>query len=328
MELTENKLELDPQDIRRILDDGTNESGLVSIIDLDVREEKWVKGRFDLFNYKNIAYVGIKNLHILKPFTSTTHLEDIISFEIMLQGGSDMQLGEQHILNNDMPRLVVSSHNENSQQSRFHKAKENYKGVGVWISPSNLKQLFQLDYSKFPDSIGEILQSNINHNLIYPVTSEMRNVVEEVIENSYKNIVKNNYTEAKITELLCIIIQCISSPELAFNQNNQLSASKAKAMKLLLSTIDTNLELIPSLDELAISIGMSKGQLSKTFKFSYGMTITEYITQKRLMRAQELVNEGKLSVLQIALEVGYTNQSSFGRAFKNFYGYSPLKNTN
>mgnify|MGYP000476111839 CR=1 FL=1 len=328
MELSENKLELNPHDIREILERGANASGLVSIIDLDITEEKWVNGRFDLFNYKNIAYVGVKDLQIIKPFTSKTHLEDMISFEIMLKGGSDMQLGEQHILNNDMPRLVVSSHHKNSQQSRFHKAKENYKGVGVWISPANFQTLFQLDYSKFPDSIGEILQSNINHSLIYPVTSEMRNVVEDVIENPYENIFKNHYTDAKVTELLCIIIQCITSPELAFNQKNQLSSSKANAMKLLLSTIDINLALMPSLNELAITIGMSKGQLSKTFKLSYGMTITEYITQKRLMRAQELVNEGKLSVLQIALEVGYTNQSSFGRAFKNFYGYSPLKNTN
>jgi transcriptional regulator GlxA family with amidase domain len=43
------------------------------------------------------------------------------------------------------------------------------------------------------------------------------------------------------------------------------------------------------------------------------------------MKAKELVNEGKMSVLQIALEVGYTNQSSFGRAYKKYYGYPPLK---
>jgi AraC-like DNA-binding protein len=70
---------------------------------------------------------------------------------------------------------------------------------------------------------------------------------------------------------------------------------------------------------------MSKGQLTQTFKSSYGMNISEYLIQKRMQRSQELIKVGKLSILQIAMEVGYQNQSSFGRAFKKFFGYSPLK---
>jgi transcriptional regulator GlxA family with amidase domain len=120
-------------------------------------------------------------------------------------------------------------------------------------------------------------------------------------------------------------MQCVTSPELAFNQDNQLPTAKANAMKHLLSILENSLTSLPSLDELSTLIGMSKGQISKTFKLNYGMSLTDYVTQKRLLKAKELVNEGKLSVLQIALEVGYTNQSSFGRAYKKYYGYSPLK---
>jgi AraC-like DNA-binding protein len=41
--------------------------------------------------------------------------------------------------------------------------------------------------------------------------------------------------------------------------------------------------------------------------------------------ALELLNEGKLSILQVALEVGYKDQLSFGRAFKKFFGFSLLQ---
>jgi transcriptional regulator GlxA family with amidase domain len=44
-----------------------------------------------------------------------------------------------------------------------------------------------------------------------------------------------------------------------------------------------------------------------------------------MQQAQELIKQGKHSVLQVAMEVGYQNQSSFGRAFKKFFGYSPTK---
>lgn len=325
MKKTDQSIELSPQDIRIMLESEKNDSGLVSMANLGIHNEKSVKGRFDIFNYKNIAYVGIKDLQIFNSFTTTNNLEDMISIDILLEGGSDLQLGEQHILNNDMPKIVLSSHNINGKQSRFHKAEENYKGIGIWISPMHLKQLFHLDYAEFEDSVSEILQANINHSLIYPVTSEVRKVVKEIIENPYKNTVEYLYIEAKVAELLCIIMRCVTSPELTFNQDNQLPAAKANAMKRLLSILDTSLTSVPSLDELSTLIGMSKGQLSKTFKLSYGMNLTDYVSQKRLMKAKELVNEGKLSVLQIALEVGYTNQSSFGRAYKKYYGYPPLK---
>ncbi len=325
MKYTDNSLEINLQDIQNILASEKQPSGLISLTNLDVGPEKRMQGRFDLYNYKNIAYVGIKDLHILKSYTTTNKLEGMVSMEVMLHGGSDMQLGAQNILNNDMPKIVISSHNVNGKKIRFHKAKENYKGLGIWMTPENLKQLFNLNYNNFQDTVSDILQAKLNHSLIYPVTNEARKVVEEIITNRYTGTFKNLYIEAKITEIFCIIMKCILSPELAFNQDNQLPISKAKAMKQLLSILDNNLAAMPSLDALSKTLGMSKGQISKTFKQSYGMNITDYIAQKRLIKAKTLVNEGKLSVLQIALEVGYTNQSSFGRAFKKYYGYSPLK---
>jgi AraC-like DNA-binding protein len=321
-------LEFNPKDIGIMLESGKDDSGLFSLASLGVHDEKSVKGRFDIFNYKNIAYVGIKDLQISKSFTATNHLEDMISIDILLEGGSDLQLGAKYILNNDMPKIVLSSHHINGIQSRLHKAGENYKGVGIWISPRYLQQLFHLNYAEFGGTVSDILQANINHSLIYPVTNEVRKVIKDIIDNPYKSKVKHLYIEAKVAELLCIIMRCVVSPELTFNQDNQLTAAKASAMRHVLSIVDKNLNAVPRLDEISALIGMSKGQLGKTFKLSYGMSLTDYISQKRLMKAKELVNEGKMSVLQIALEVGYTNQSSFGRAYKKHYGYPPLKSIN
>lgn len=63
--------------------------------------------------------------------------------------------------------------------------------------------------------------------------------------------------------------------------------------------------------------------LSKTFKSSYGVSISQYKLQQRLMRTYELVLEGKLSIYQVAAEVGYKDQSSFTRAFKGYFEFYP-----
>ena len=242
----------------------------------------------------------------------------------MLQGGSDMRLGEVEVQNNDMPRLIVTSHIKNSRQSRYHRAKEVYKGVGIWIEPNKLKELFDVNPDDFSTSISEILTVKSNRSLIFPLTKSLRQIVEDIIQNEFSGVMKNQFLDAKLTELLCYIFLCLQSPENAFNLNNQLSSSKAAAMKKLLAVLDKDLRKPPSLDVLANEVGMSKSLLTGTFKSSYGLNISEYITQKRLTLALEMLNKGKHSILQVALEVGYKDQSSFGRAFKKFFGFSPL----
>jgi AraC-like DNA-binding protein len=39
--------------------------------------------------------------------------------------------------------------------------------------------------------------------------------------------------------------------------------------------------------------------------------------------ALSLLKTSEMNVLEIGLEVGYTNQASFSTAFKQYYGYSP-----
>ena len=94
-------------------------------------------------------------------------------------------------------------------------------------------------------------------------------------------------------------------------------------MKKVLSRLnEDSLEEI-NLDVLSKEVRMSRSNLSKTFKSSYGINISQYRIQQRLIKAYELIVEGKLSIFQVAMEVGYKDQSSFARMFKKFFGFSP-----
>lgn len=325
MKVTKDKLELRPADIQKLLRTNSPSSGLTSVLNLAINNQNQVNGRFDLYNYKNKACIGIKDLYITKSFTSTTYMDNMITIEVILKGGANMQLGMQHILNNDMPKMVISSHNKASQQSRFHRSNEYFKSIGIWVAPKDLQAILQLNHNEIPLAARDLLLCHHNHSLIYPITSSLRSAAQALLDNPFEGTLQNLFIEGKVSEILCLIAQSLASPELAFNQDNHLSSRKAHAMKKLLNIVDEQLSSVPSLDSIARTIGMNKNSICQTFKKNYGMNITEYIAQKRLTKAKELLLEGKLSVLQVALEVGYTNQSSFGRAFKKFYGYSPLK---
>ena len=326
MELIDKCIVADVQDVQRLLATNKNSGGLVSVKNFTQAQDlTWSSGKFDLYEYKEEAYAGIKDFSIAEAFTTKTRLSNLISFEYMLNGGSDLELAGRTFINNDMPRLYVTSHGKSSEQTRFHKAGEKYKGVGIWITPKKLDELFSIHSIDFPHSIAEVLKATNNRVLALPLTGNMRHIVDQILKHPFSEKLSFQFVESKLTELLCYTIKCMQSPENAYNNDNQLSNAKNIAMKRLLSKLEGDLEKIPSVDELSEEFGMSKAQLSNTFKSSYGMTIGEYITQKRMQRSQALIKEGKLSILQVAIEVGYLNQSSFGRAFKKFFGYSPLK---
>ena len=58
------------------------------------------------------------------------------------------------------------------------------------------------------------------------------------------------------------------------------------------------------------------------FKEVYGITVHQYVRQKRLLRAAEEIRRGT-PVLKAAMEAGFNDYSVFLRAFRGTYGKSP-----
>ncbi len=77
-----------------------------------------------------------------------------------------------------------------------------------------------------------------------------------------------------------------------------------------------------SIDRLAGEFYLSRYYLMHRFKAVYGVTIHQYIRQKRLLRAAEEIRRGT-PVLKAAMEAGFNDYSAFLRAFQAAYGMSP-----
>lgn len=59
-----------------------------------------------------------------------------------------------------------------------------------------------------------------------------------------------------------------------------------------------------------------------------GRSIFQYLRALRMERAAELLGEGKMSVTQVALEVGYTSPSHFSTTFHETFSKRPTRNSN
>ncbi|MBN8852435.1 MAG: hypothetical protein BGO55_01650 [Sphingobacteriales bacterium 50-39] len=66
-------------------------------------------------------------------------------------------------------------------------------------------------------------------------------------------------------------------------------------------------------------------KLNFLFKSIHGMTISEYIRNKRIEKSREMIADNVKSISQIAYEIGYSSISNYILAFKKIYRITPGK---
>jgi AraC family transcriptional regulator len=77
------------------------------------------------------------------------------------------------------------------------------------------------------------------------------------------------------------------------------------------------------LDRLAAQAGLSKFHFQRLFKSATGLSPSRYHINLRMNEARRLLRETKMSIVDVALEVGYTNPSHFAQLFRRETGLSP-----
>jgi len=75
---------------------------------------------------------------------------------------------------------------------------------------------------------------------------------------------------------------------------------------------------------LARAVGMSRSGFSARFQSLVGSPPLTYLTQVRMNLASvALTGDAHMGLTEVARQVGYESESSFGRAFKRYFGMSP-----
>ena len=174
---------------------------------------------------------------------------------------------------------------------------------------------------------------------IGPVKTEK--VIKDKINGIIKKIIHLNVDVKKISEAYSSL-PCISEKKLlAIGQitssaidgiienfgNKSLSQGIKindypqikEALEIIASTSSDEL----SENEIASKLSINQAYFSRLFKKVMNCTFVSYISEYKMNRALNLLQSTDLSIVQIALEIGYSRQSYFNRVFKKFTGLTP-----
>lgn len=78
-----------------------------------------------------------------------------------------------------------------------------------------------------------------------------------------------------------------------------------------------------SVSDLATAVNVSASQLTVLFRTYLGISPAKYITHIRLEESKNMLNEGKMSIGEIAEFLGYTSVQHYSKQFHNWFGVTP-----
>jgi AraC family transcriptional regulator len=118
-----------------------------------------------------------------------------------------------------------------------------------------------------------------------------------------------HYALKHFTEVPCVEIR-----------RGGLSPARLRRVK---EYIDSYLDADLGLSALAVIAGMSAYHFGKSFKMSTGLTVHQFVLDRRMQRARILLRNQRLRVCDVAGMVGIPNQSHFARVFNKTAKCSP-----
>lgn len=128
-------------------------------------------------------------------------------------------------------------------------------------------------------------------------------------------------TDPKIKNIYLAVFLEEISENFEYIKSNKNSVEIDKCAELI-RYINRHLTDKLSLSLLSDRFYLSKSQLNRNFKQATGSTIWEYIKEKRLLMAKELIARGEKPI-NTYLSCGFEDYANFYRAYRNRFGISP-----
>lgn len=271
-----------------------------------------------VIEHKTLAYKGkvifekliLENFDRMpKPFN-----EDEACFMYLQEGSFKFRTPEKVLQLNIGDALLAKCNDYFFEQSETdHKNTSRTKGIGVYLYPSIIKELFDFDLS--------ISDFKTNYD-VTPVNIDglMKNFIEGIeflIDNP--SVSNDSMIKVKLKEFILLLSKSDNSPSILDFVSSLFKPYEYDFKKVIEQNIFANL----SINELAKLCGMSISTFQRTFQSVFEQTPAKYILTQRMNKAKELLKNKNKRVSEIAFDCGYDSSSTFNRVFKKSFSLSP-----
>ena len=269
-------------------------------------------------------YIG-RYYHITISVTMSDKLDD---YKLLSEGHNQaldhsmyrLVYGKVCILN----PLMLQSNQQNTQL-----------GYSAMLEKRLLESLKSGSISTFEEILvrifGEIASFSYNNillsvmQLINTLSSTFNEINRSKIEPVHVNfnlVAQRLFELETLQELFEEILQiCREAMTKTGKLENEKQSILIEAVKELVHADYKNIDLCLSF--IAERLNLSAKHVSKVFGGQMNMSVSDYISEVRLVKAAEWLQSSNLSIKEILFKIGIENESYFYKLFKKKYGITP-----
>lgn len=156
--------------------------------------------------------------------------------------------------------------------------------------------------------------------------SDMRAIALAIVDCPMSGEAGATLRLAKCIELLCATFGKLTAKTLVpLDSDGLLSAAEAGRIAAAHRLIDERWHEQLTLASIARACGLNRAKLTRGFRATFAMSVTEAIVDRRLGGARQLLLATDLPVSSIGFRCGYRNNASFTRAFSRRFGIAPTQ---
>lgn len=231
-----------------------------------------------------------------------------VIFQYTLKGKGEIKI------NNEIYQLMPGSaffvEIPSNHQYYLPEDSEEWEFVHITLFGEETHHIFDSIVKEF----GHILKLDLNAKPIQLIFKLYEKTIHNEIKNSYE---ASSFAYSFLMELQSYVMK--KSLPLDKVPNTIIKA---------VQFIHSNYGKPISLDDIVQASDLSKYYFSRLFNQTMDITPLQYLTQVRMSKAIELLNNESLTVEDIAAKVGYSNGNYFTKVFRSKVGISPGKYRN
>lgn len=189
---------------------------------------------------------------------------------------------------------------------------EPYERIAIHFSPELLKAV--------PGGerlIKPFMERPLGHRNLYPSSGEGDGRLRAAFGGfDFEGI---GDVKLNLMSRLLMFLTVLSS---VYERQNVVGSESDSFQSQLVAYVNEHLFEDISLQSIADAFYRSRSQISRVFRQSTGSPLWEYVTIKRLLSAQAMLQRG-VSASEACLACGFSDYSSFFRAYRARFGHSP-----
>ena len=287
------------------------------------------KGQIKGINFDHGVSLMLYNLELRQDFTLRYKLgrRHPIQLHYTNKGNVDLVSTNKnltHTVNSNQAMIYAPEGDSNYEM--VLKAGEKIQVIQVEVVRFLFLRKIECDLDTIPVPLREMYNDTIGSGSFFFKTSSepmIVNTIAQLFKSEQTGLERKLLIEAKSLKLITTLIKKFRVETNLGDTVYRFSHKDVKQINIAKNFIIDNVHDTPTVKELSHLIGMNTNKLQKGFNLLFAKSIRQFTISLKMHMALNYLDQGNMTISEIAYKIGYTNKGHFSQLFKKEFGVLP-----